>query len=133
VQEIHADHWRMLRLAKLRGLQVKRLNASLYAVSSYTRPGRWYRVTLESCECPATDYCSHMAIAFDRHSLDSDSAHTRLEYAAAQREDFAETLKRQLRRELSSDDRRFIKPHIERVRARYEIERPEPREYAIDF
>jgi len=116
----------------MRGLQVKRIGRSLYAVSSHSRPGRWHRVTLDSCGCEATDYCSHRAAAFNEEMLNEAGSFERIEYLEAQRRDFAELELRLLHGRETSEDRRFARPHAERVAMRYATE-TEKRDYAPQF
>jgi hypothetical protein len=131
---INPEHFRLLRLAKLRQLKVRRLGEGVYAVSSHSRPGHFHKVAGGACSCEATsDWCTHRALAFDRQMMDSDSASERLDYVSAQREDFTELLRRQLRRELTAEDRRYVRPHVERVRARYEEAEKPAGDYACTF
>lgn len=64
---LNARHFDLLRLAKLRGLKVRRLGESLYAVTSHTRAGFEWVVGAGACSCPAKGYCTHLATAVDFH------------------------------------------------------------------
>ena len=67
VTKLDAKHFDMLRLAKLRGLKVRRLGEGVYAVTSHTRrsDGIEWAVSSGVCSCPARGYCSHIAAAVD--------------------------------------------------------------------
>ena len=135
--DLDPAHWRMLRLAKLRGLQVKRLSENYYAVSSHSRPGRWHGVRLNNgtCDCEAVGWCSNLSLAFDRRALDTPSTSAYLAYTNAQRADFNEMQLRFIRREETREDRLYARPAFLRVKARYEGEGQNTieKEYACDF
>jgi hypothetical protein len=131
-----ADHFRMLREAKRRKLQAKPIGRGVFAVPSYSRRGRWHKVVIGvfgACTCEAiTEWCTHRAAALDHLLLNSPSPSERIEYLDAQRRDFAQLELRILHGGETAEDRRYAKPHAERVAARYAVETP-ARDYTPTF
>lgn len=80
----------MLRLAKLRGLEAARLGDGVYSVTSYSVPGRAYKVVGGVCPCKATVLCSHAALAYHRYIFDEASLTEFRAYAHAANVDFME-------------------------------------------
>lgn len=112
-----ADHFRLLRLAILRGLSVEQTGPDVFKVGSHSNPSHAHTVNVaeESCCCPSFGYCTHLALAVDRwHEREAD-LETRGDYFEARRLDFGGLH----RRELKAEDARFVWVAAERVRAKY--------------
>lgn len=80
---LDAKHFEFLRLARLRGLTVRKIGAGVYCVPSHSQKadGIQWVVTLPvegsarqvvTCSCPAgrLSYCSHRAVVVDRYFVD---------------------------------------------------------------
>lgn len=72
---LHANHFVLLRIAKLRNLKVRRLGSGVYAVTSHTRRAdniEWV-VSGDACTCPAKGWCTHLSAAVDFRFLNDAS------------------------------------------------------------
>jgi hypothetical protein len=118
--QLHERHFSLLRLARLRGLYVaEHMGGNLYAVPSYSRKsdGLQWVVTPDSCSCPAVGYCTHRAIVVHHYFTNEAEVREYLAYRNAERDDFAALELRVLHGETTAEDRAYVKPLIERVRA----------------
>lgn len=125
------SHFRILRLAILRGLTCEQLSANIFKVSSSRPDHPPYKVDAVSllCPCDSTTYCSHLALAVDRwHEREADLM-TRGDYFEARRLDFGGLHRLD---DLHCDDRRFVKRCAESVARRFTAERA-PEDYAPRF
>src|SRR5690349_14915655 len=113
--DINPRHFSLLRLARLRQLQIRRLSRGVFAVSSHSKVGHWHKVAAGVCSCPALDYCSHAALALDTVVRLEAEPPEHLFYMNAQREDFAALELRVLQGEETREDKDFVRPLIERV------------------
>jgi hypothetical protein len=112
------SHFRLLRLAILRGLGVEQTGPDVFTVGSYSHPRHAHTVNpVEgSCCCPAFGWCCHLALAFDRWMEREADAETRGDYFGARRLDFGGLHRRD---DLKGDDKRFVKVCAERAREKY--------------
>jgi hypothetical protein len=122
VINLHPRHFSLLRLAKRRGLYIAERLGPLYAIPSYSRKqdGLQWIVSLDKCSCPAVGYCSHLALAVDDYYRDEAGTREYLDYMNAAREDFKALELRVLHGETTADDRRYVRPRVEKVLARQE-------------
>jgi hypothetical protein len=127
--ELHPRHFALLRLAQLRQLKATRLRQGVYAVSSHSRRGHWHKVAADVCSCESVGYCTHLALVFDTQIKAEAESRDYLQYLHAQREDFAALELRVLQGAMSAEDKAYVTPLIERVRATYpRAETPAPAE-----
>jgi hypothetical protein len=63
--------FRLWKEATRRSLQVRDLGGGHYAVSSFSRTGKWHAASLnpQACSCRATTFCTHLALAMADDSL----------------------------------------------------------------
>lgn len=113
-----ADHFRLLRLAILRGLRVEQTGPHAFLVSSHSHARHVHTVNPveQSCCCPSFGWCSHLAIALDRWMEREADMTTRADYFTARRLDFGGMHRREGPR---TDDKRFMRTAVEGVRAKY--------------
>lgn len=111
-----SSHFRLLRLAILRGLSCEQLSETTFRVSS-SRPNHppYIVDVAKGCPCDSALPCSHFAMALDRWHEREAGIQTKLDYFSARRLDFGSLHVR----ELHSTDRRFGKVCVERVREKY--------------
>jgi hypothetical protein len=102
----------------MRQPQIRRLGRGVYAVSSHSRQGHFHKVAAGICSCPAVGYCSHLALALDAEVKRDASISDYLEYMDSERRDFAALELRVLHGETTADDRRYVRPCVEKVMAR---------------
>lgn len=118
--ELNPRHFNLLRLARMRRLEVRPLGRGVYMVSSYSNAGHYHKVAAGVCSCPAVGYCTHLALAIDAEIKREALPSVYLEYMNAQREDFAALELRVILGEETPEDKAFTRPLIEKVRARQE-------------
>jgi hypothetical protein len=124
--ELDPRHFPLLRLAQLRRLKATRLRPGVWAVSSHSQRGHWHKVASGVCSCPAIGFCTHAALALDAEIKRDAVPSAYVEYMNAAREDFKELELRILHSRTTAEDRAFVRPHAERVRASLEpYETPE--------
>jgi len=102
-------HFRLLRLAKLRGLTAEPLGDKTYKVSSHSRPGEFYLVSDGICPCQAKGHCSHAALAIDRECW-SDPEYF-LAFVADTRE---VAMRHRINAKLTKEDKKFINECVRR-------------------
>lgn len=116
--ELNPEHFRMLRLAILRRLTCDQLTPNLFLVSSSREGHGPYEVDAVrlTCPCDSTSYCSHVALALDRWMQREADVQTGGDYFTARRLDFGGLPGK---KDLHSDDRRYLKVCVERAREKY--------------
>lgn len=83
--KLNQKHFEMLRIAKVRGLKVRRIDADTYAVTSHTRRADGFEWTIShgACFCPSRDYCTHLAAAVDFYFTTETDGMTYADYNSA--------------------------------------------------
>lgn len=104
-----ARHFRLTRLAHMRGLKATRLAVGGYLVSSHSRPGHSYRVTPDGkCECPALLSCTHGELVRKIEANGNPNTREWQAYTDAWRADFLRLRLRILRGRLRGSDRDYL-------------------------
>jgi hypothetical protein len=128
-QELNLDakHFEMLRIAKLRGLRVRRIGESVYAVTSHTHEadGLEWVVTFPmpdsplqsiTCSCPAKHlpYCSHRAAAVNHYFTVNAGTAGYDAYTKANSNDRLQLRLRIRAGELSKSDKTYVRYAMKR-------------------
>lgn len=106
--KINTKHFELLRIARLRGLKVRKLGESMFAVTSFTRSGVEWVATLDTCSCPAKDRCTHLAAAVDYYFMNEAPVGEFMAYRHADIEDRAQLRLRIRSGELTRNDRVYV-------------------------
>lgn len=109
--DLNPKHFPLLRIAKLRGLKVRRLGSGTYAVTSHTRraDGVEWIISDGVCSCPARGYCTHLATAVDHHFINEAEPMRYTEYTKALIEDRTQLRLRIRANETTKNDRTYLR------------------------
>ena len=108
---LNPKHFEMLRIARLRGLRVRKLGETVYAVTSHTRraDGFEWVVSEGVCSCPAKGYCTHLAAQVDYYFLNESPGGDFALYNGAMIEDRTQLRLRIRANELTRNDKIYVR------------------------
>lgn len=116
--ELRPEHFRLLRLAILRGLSIDQTGPDVFLVGSHSHPTHRHTVNPveQSCCCPAFGWCAHLSIALDRWYEREGGLTERGDYFEARRMDFGSL---PTRPDAHRDDRRYLAACVGKAREKY--------------